>query len=58
MITTIKFQKLRVLLILIDKTATFQISRISEIVEKIERSLLYKTIYMTSRGIQVYQNKT
>ena len=58
MMTTIKFQKLRVLLILVDNTAIFQIFRISEIEEKIERSLLYKIIFMTSRGIQAYQNKT
>ena len=58
MITTIKFQNLKMLFILVDKTVAFQISRISEIVEKIERSLLYKIICVTSRGIQAYQNTT
>ena len=58
MITTIKFQNLKMLFILVDKTVAFQISRISEIVEKIERSLLYKIICVTSRGIQACQNTT
>jgi hypothetical protein len=42
--TTIKFQKSRVVLFSIEKSGTFRIWRKREIVEKIERTALYKMV--------------
>ena len=52
-----KFQKSRVVLFSIEKGATFRIWRKSEVVEKIERTALYKVIWTVVRAIQVYEKK-
>ena len=55
MITTTKFQKLRVVFFSIEENSTFRIWRKSEVMEKIERTALYKMVWTVFRAIQVYE---
>ena len=55
MITTMKFQKLRVVFFSIEENSTFSIWRKGEVVEKIERTALYKLVWTVFRAIHVYE---
>ena len=52
-----KFQKSRVVLFSIEKSPTFRIWRKSQVVEKIERTALYKMVWTPFHAIQVYEKK-